>query len=109
MRRRQVLLGQLIECALPIMQGFGHVYVHLAGAISSIELGHALEKSREAGGSDVERLHRYSTAVLYIVQIGPSPVYHRSYYTAAFPWIRVGIGAPNVANSSRFARLLAIK
>src|SRR5215831_639886 len=61
MRRRQILLDQLIECAFAIMQGFGNVHVHLVGAISSIELGHALEKSRDAGDSDVERFHGYST------------------------------------------------
>src|SRR5215470_15246139 len=66
MRRRQTLLDQFIECAFAIMQGFGHVHVHLAGAISSIELGHALEKSRDAGDSDVERFHGYSTAVFRI-------------------------------------------
>src|SRR5262249_40439440 len=52
-----------------------------------------LEKSRDAGDSDVERFHGYSSAVPHIVQTGPFPVYHRSYYTAAFRWIRVGIGA----------------
>src|SRR5262249_41019557 len=93
MRRREILLDQLIECVFAIMQGFGYVHVHLAGAISSIELGHALEKSRDAGDSDVERFHGYSSAVPHIVQTGPFPVYHRSYYTAAFRWIRVGIGA----------------
>src|SRR5215831_17962473 len=66
MRRRQILLDQLIECAFAIMQGFGNVHVHLVGAISSIELGHALEKSRDAGDSDVERFHGYSTAVFRI-------------------------------------------
>src|SRR5262249_25436650 len=48
MRRRQMLLDQLLERALTVLQGFGHIRVHLAGAISSIELRHALEKSRDA-------------------------------------------------------------
>src|SRR5215475_6138399 len=96
MRRRQILLDQFIECAFAIMQGFGHVHVHLAGAISSIELGHALEKSCDAGDSDVERFHGYSTAVFRISFKLSLPVY-RSYYTAALHWVRVGIGGALIA------------
>src|SRR5436309_3693110 len=57
MRGWQVLFDQLFERALAIPQRLGHIRVHLAGAVPSIELRHLLERLRNPRNSSVECVH----------------------------------------------------
>ena len=41
-----MLFNQLLERALAVAQRVGHVRVHLAGAVSCVELVHVLESFR---------------------------------------------------------------
>jgi len=53
MRGWQVLFDELFERALAVPQRVGHVRVHLAGAVSGIELRHLIERLRESRNSSV--------------------------------------------------------
>ena len=57
MRGWQVLFDQLLERALAVPQDLGHIRVHLARAVSGIELRHLLESLRNPRNSSVECFH----------------------------------------------------